>query len=126
MQQKTFEVKVYTLTGKDDKVFYVGCTINDVEKRLYQHIVEAKKFVGWNKMPLKNYAIIMNDFEVFATVVEIIKIDAVDGKEAKFKAEEFEKKWIIEFQNAGVDLCNSRNTVRKDKPQFVGKVVKAA
>lgn len=127
MEQQTFELKIYTLSGSDKVVFYVGCTIVEIEERLRQHITEAKYYEGFTKMPQRSRVIRENNFEIFATIVDVISISAMDSKEAKHKAEHFETEWIRKFQDKGVVLANKRNVLRKGKrPQFVGKTVKAA
>lgn len=127
MEQQIFSLKIYTLSGRDKRVFYVGCTILEVEERLKQHITEAKYYEGFTKMPQRSRVIRENEFDITASIVDIIQITAESGKEAKQKAEVFEIEWIRKFQDEGIVLANKRNVTRKNKrPQYIGKIIKAA
>lgn len=97
--------EIYTLSDSNYNVFYVGCTLNGVRKRLMSHIAEAKKNSP-NSNKRKNKIIRSLDYKV---TIQTIAVEYVTGtclKEAASKARLVESRWIQRYISSGFRLCN--------------------
>lgn len=118
--------KVYTLSDKDGDVFYVGCTVHELEKRVAAHISEARSGKG-NKR--KAARIVQADLEVYATIVEIKWVTERSAVDALMKMASIEKKWISKYMDLGYNLCNKeahrgKNSKRQPLEEYVGMTIK--
>lgn len=114
--------KIYTLSGVNGDVFYVGCTF-DLTNRLATHLGNAKgNHKGSNKK--KNEIIRSLNFEVVVKVVDMKWVTGSRANRIIHKAFPLEKKWIQKFLELGYDLCNGRPMLKRRGPvkkEFVGQ-----
>lgn len=114
-------VRIYTLSDKDGNVFYVGYTTQNIEKRLGAHLAEAKYGpVSGNKR--KNAHIAKLNFQVAATIVDMVLFSGSSWDHIAKKGRKLEKEWIIKYKALGYDLLN-RHSITDIPPDTVGKVV---
>lgn len=107
--------KIYTLSDAGGNVFYVGCTVRELEDRLTAHLTEAR--VDSKKAnPAKNKLIRSLDYNVVIKVVDMQWVTALRPGIATHKAKDLEDSWIKKFMDLGYELCN-----RHIKKQMVGK-----
>lgn len=100
--------KIYTLSDRDGNVFYVGCTILSIEYRLQCHISQAMSKKLRLQVNTKKIQRIRDlNFDIVATIVEIVKIDGSKVPSPKKYLKPFELKWIKKYLNDGCDLCNT-------------------
>lgn len=100
---------IYTLSGPDGVVFYVGCTSQGLDKRLAAHIMQSKKTNSPDKKCLK--------IKDLGYLISIKQIDSVyiTGARPKFALPEAyskEKEWIAKYFLSGHPLTNRFPTSR--------------
>lgn len=99
--------RIYTLSDINDNVFYVGCTTQDLQKRLACHLAEAKANTPKSNS-LKNLFIMALDFRVTIRIVEEKFVTGFKAYSAVTKAKDLELKWVRKFISRGATLCNNR------------------
>jgi hypothetical protein len=105
--------KIYSLSDINGNVFYIGCTVLPLEKRLSQHVSEAKaNRKGTNQT--KNKIISDSGFEITATILEIKYVTARKAITAQKSLCNVEKQWIEKYIALGYDLCNRDHKRRKE------------
>lgn len=97
-------VKIYTLTDYNNRPFYVGCTVHELESRLKGHLYEAR-FDRTHCNILKNQKIRSLDFEVMIKALFIVPADK--GYYFRRTAMKAETVWINKMLSEGYELCNS-------------------
>jgi hypothetical protein len=96
--------QVYTLADNDGKVFYVGCTVRPLEKRIAVHISDAKANRGYNKK--KNLIIRSLNYQVSVKVVDIKWVTSTSASCAGTHIKGLEKEWMLRYHRMGSELCN--------------------
>lgn len=102
----TLEAKIYTLSDKNGGVFWVGCTIREIEQRLYDHLCEARNNHPYSNKR-KNEKIRGLNYDVYATVIDTRVIECQSRSLAKRETKNWELEWIYKYRNQGYELCNS-------------------
>lgn len=106
--------KVYSLSDRNGNVFYVGCTVMPMEKRLLQHISEAKANRKHSNRA-KNKIISDSNFEITATILDIKYVTGRYARNAQRQLCNTEKSWIEKYVSLGYDLCNRDHKRRKER-----------
>lgn len=115
-------ITIYTLSDKEGNIFYVGYTTQTIEKRLAQHLADARlKYNGGKK---KNDRIALLNFEIVATVIDMANFKDEHWDRLLRKARKLEKEWIQKFQSLGHDLTNGRNK-KPEQFNWIGKSVRS-
>ena len=99
------EAKIYALIDNNEKVFYIGCTIQDVEVRVASHVYEAMKNLPYTNL-LKNLIIKNSDYKITYRVLDKKVVKGKDAKTARRKAEFIESMWIKRCLELGYELTN--------------------
>ncbi len=94
---------VYSLSDKNGNVFYVGCTIQPLQKRVTAHINEAANCENIDK---KSCIIRANDGKVSAAVLERKWVTGINGKAAQLRLLNIENYWVKKVESLGYVLCN--------------------
>lgn len=104
---KGFEgfAKIYALTDDQDLPFYIGCTIQELEKRREMHVYEAMKSLTYNNQ-FKIGKIRSLKYKIGIRILESIPVKGKNGKAAQLKGTANEKKWIKKLLSEGYELCN--------------------
>lgn len=106
--------KIYALIDNEDRPFYVGCTVQDIQIRLDAHLYEAMKSLSWsNRLKIKKIRSLK--FKVGVRILDYMCVAGKTGFHASRKASELEKKWIKRLLSEGYDLCNSTHGARPTK-----------
>lgn len=96
--------KIYILRDVNQKVFYVGATVDSLNNRLKNHISYAKNDRGNRR---KNAVIINSNFDITIDQVDIIYVTGHDRSGAVNKAAFLEYHWICKYKELGYDLTNN-------------------
>lgn len=124
---KDFEgyAKVYTLSDENGNIFYVGCTVQPIEKRLVMHLSEARSSRAGN---MRKHEIIRSlNYSVVITVLDMKWVTAKKPSWAHAQTKTWEHEWVLKIHALGYDLCNrvvnkkSFRSKKEAKPEFVGQ-----
>lgn len=105
------EATIYALTDFEDNVFYIGCTVRDLNKRLIGHIASSKAYKCWSNN-LKDQKVRSLEFKVKIKKLDSITVKGVDSREACRSAAWLESRWIKKYLSNGISLCNCSYTER--------------
>lgn len=105
--------RVYTLADLNGVVFYVGCTILPMYKRIAQHISTAKRDARRIIKSEKSKIIIANGFNVIVQVQLTAWTTGKNASEAQSKLVVIEDFVIDLFAEVGCPLCNKHYSSKK-------------
>lgn len=100
--------RFYTLSDMDGNVFYVGLTRFPVEKRLLQHLNEARAYRGQNFVNGRKCLKIRSlDYRILMTVIETKWVAVKNVRAIPFQIRDLEKEFIQKYLESGHALLNS-------------------
>lgn len=106
--------KVYGLYDKDGNLFYIGLTTMLIDKRLAQHISDARQ--PYNKSNKSKHIRALR-FKVNISVLDILWLTNSDPYFDLAEARQLERNWIQKFTSDGIALTNSQhNRPIKENP----------
>lgn len=97
--------KIYALTDNEDRPFYVGCTVQDLELRKSGHVYEAMKNDAWMNQ-FKNDKIRSLKFKIGVRILDSVPVKGKNKRAAQRMASKQEKYWIKKLLSEGFELCN--------------------
>lgn len=100
---RTGIAKIYTLSDYKGNVFYVGCTIQKLQYRLYAHLYCAKNGTH-NKA--KAALIKSLDYKIIIKEVDRVEVTGKNGWSMKFDARVLEREWVKKYIDMGHKLTN--------------------
>lgn len=104
---------IYALTDDNDKIFYIGCTIQELGKRMKAHLVEAKMNMPYTNR-LKNNKIRSLDYKIRIKELDRAFVSGRNKTCAQRSAMPIENIWIKKFSREGIDLCNRELVLYRD------------
>jgi len=126
--------RIYVLTDMDGKVFYVGMTTQNLEKRFFEHLNEIRhlkgKRVNWVTDRISKIRKICElDFKIQIQAIEILWLTSDTSNGLRNKGIERENYWIKKMAERGHQLTNyNLKRVLNPKvyyPDFVGRTLTA-
>lgn len=98
---------IYVLTDLFDNVFYVGCTIQPIEKRLQVHIIESRASrPNTNKAKIEKIRSL--DYNVKIKEIARVWVKGYKGYEMNAGGRKLEREWMLKYHRMGCDLTNGK------------------